>query len=333
LPRATTTARIALAFALALACDAAPPDASPPPPAKAPDPAPPPPATPTDVPHFVTSDKVHTTVDGRGDGPYRFTAPWHLAQMKTWEEVLAPLRGKQGLRYLEIGVFEGRSLLWMFEHVLTHPSATATAIDVFAEDYAKTFDDNIAASGLGERVKKLVGPSSAVLRELEAERFDLVYIDGSHTADDVLADAVLAWPLVENGGFVIFDDYEWTGRGKNEGMLPVELRPHLSIDAFVTAYRYEIEVVHRGYQLIVRRVANACAPKDYCSPIGPYQYYWRDHELRKGAETVALSADEQKLLELVIQSRKIGSTTYEFSPQMRAAPEFRALVDRLGLAF
>jgi predicted O-methyltransferase YrrM len=333
-----------VAACVASACDAepAPSSAAPSPTAadvEAPTPAPakaePTPAkAPGDdgvVPHFRVSEKVHTTVDGRGDGPYRFTAPWHLAQMKTWEDVLAPLRGKPGLRYLEIGVFEGRSLLWMFERVLTDASTTATAIDVFAGDYAATFDANIAAAKLGKRVTKKIGPSAQVLRAMGDERFDVIYIDGSHTADDVLADAVLTWPMVEVGGLVIFDDYEWTGRGKGEGVLPVELRPHLAIDAFITAYRQEIEVVHRGYQVIVRKRANPCAVKDYCSPLGDYQYHWRDHQLRKGEQVIALDAAELALVERLIAAKKIGDTSYALSPEQRAAVDLQALQSKLAL--
>ena len=44
----------------------------------------------------------------------------------------APYRGRPGLRYLEVGVFEGRSLLWMIDQVLTHPSSQATGIDILA---------------------------------------------------------------------------------------------------------------------------------------------------------------------------------------------------------
>lgn len=33
----------------------------------------------------------------------------------------------------------------------------------------------------------------------------VVYIDGSHAAKDVIADAVLAWALLRPGGVLIFD--------------------------------------------------------------------------------------------------------------------------------
>ncbi len=33
---------------------------------------------------------------------------------------------------LEIGVFEGRSTVWLLENILTHPSSTLTYVDTFA---------------------------------------------------------------------------------------------------------------------------------------------------------------------------------------------------------
>ena len=52
-----------------------------------------------------------------------------------------------------------------------------------------------------------MGRSQDLLRAMTGEPFDLVYIDASHEAADVLADAVLAWPLLKPGGFLGFDDY------------------------------------------------------------------------------------------------------------------------------
>jgi len=39
--------------------------------------------------------------------------------------------------------------------------------------------------------------------------FDLAFIDGSHVARDVLTDALLLWPYIKPGGYMVFDDYEW----------------------------------------------------------------------------------------------------------------------------
>jgi predicted O-methyltransferase YrrM len=291
----------------------------------------PPNASPSPVPHFATAERVDTTIDGKGEGPYRFTADWHINAMSTWSEQLAELRGRPGLRYLEIGVFEGRSLLWMLDEVLTDPSSRATAIDVFMGDYEQAFDANLRASGWAERVTKIKGPSQKELRSLPEASFDIIYIDGSHTAADVLADAVLSWDLLVEGGLLIFDDYRWTGRPSG-GQLPTELLPQLAIDAFVTAHRNSLELRHRDYQVFLRKLANPCAVKDYCSPIGQYNYFWRSFELRRRDDTVVeLTEQERALIELIGRSKKIGDVGFTLDPRFRAAPEVVALTERLQL--
>lgn len=40
----------------------------------------------------------------------------------------------------------------------------------------------------------------------EKLRFDLIYVDASHVAIDVLQDAVVCWRLLEVEGILIFDD-------------------------------------------------------------------------------------------------------------------------------
>ena len=39
------------------------------------------------------------------------------------------------------------------------------------------------------------------------QKFDLVYIDGSHLFEDVFIDFILVWRLLSENGIVIFDDY------------------------------------------------------------------------------------------------------------------------------
>lgn len=285
------------------------------------------------APDFIVSGEIDTTVDGKGEGPYRFTSRWHTKVIDNWTAQLAEQRGRANLRYLEIGVFEGRSLIWMLENVLTDPSSHATVIDVFMDDYEQTFDANIAAAGAGDRVTKIVGPSQQHLRSLEPASFDIIYVDGGHTADDVLADAVLAWPLLRDGGLMIFDDYGWEGRPTG-GPLPIELLPRLAIDAFITAYRNEIDVLHHDYQVFVRRKQNPCVPKDYCSPVGQYNYFWRTLELRRRSDDarVELSADERQLIELIARSKQIGEVGFHLDPRFVASPEYVALAARLELA-
>jgi len=289
------------------------------------------PPAPDPVAHFSGRTEVETTVSGEGEGPYRFTAWWHKSRADEWERVLAPYRGREQLRYLEVGVFEGRSLLWMLEKVLTHPTSTAVAVDIFMDEYEASYDANILASGAAQRVTKIKEPSRTALRKLPLDSFDIIYIDGSHTADDVLADAVLSWDLLREGGLIIFDDYAWGGRPKG-GSLPPELLPRLPIDTFISAYRYEIELVSKGAQVILRKLDNPCQPKDYCSPVGQYLYFWREFELRDaGGEVVPLSDDERALIEQLARARRHGEVDIRIDRTVRDSATFKSLQERIGL--
>jgi predicted O-methyltransferase YrrM len=183
-------------------------------------------------------------------GKYSFTEAWFGNDFPAWERALTPYRGRPGLRYLEVGVFEGGSVLWMLENVLTDPGSRATVIDPLEGDLKSRFLSNLEKSGEERKVDVIVGFSQIELRKLPLAAYDVVYIDGSHTADDVLEDAVLAWRLVKPGGLLIFDDYEWAGWRTPE---PPARTPRPALTAFYTLYGRHFDAVHVGYRLILRR--------------------------------------------------------------------------------
>ena len=51
--------------------------------------------------------------------PYEFTYDWFTSAVPVWTRVLAPYAGQPEIHYLEVGVFEGRSAIWMLNNVLT----------------------------------------------------------------------------------------------------------------------------------------------------------------------------------------------------------------------
>src|SRR5262249_49943657 len=117
---------------------------------------------------------------------YDFTTDWFSWNIPVWEKVLAPYRDKPGVHYLEIGAYEGRSLLWMLEHILTHPASRATAVDIFDGPYESRYRANVERTHVAERVTTIKGTSQVELRRLPPKTFDIIYIDGSHNKDDVL---------------------------------------------------------------------------------------------------------------------------------------------------
>lgn len=184
---------------------------------------------------------------------YDFTVNWFTWNIPVWDKVLAPFRGKENVRYLEIGVHEGRSAVWMLENILTHPTSRLKGIDLFDGAYKKRCFANIERSGSAEKAEMLTGYSQLVLRELPLDSFDIIYIDGSHAKDDVMEDAVLCWRLLKEHGIMIFDDYRWAGcfvSGTSDAATDC---PKPAIDPFVQCFDEHFEVIHNSYQLILRK--------------------------------------------------------------------------------
>jgi predicted O-methyltransferase YrrM len=167
-----------------------------------------------------------------------------------WTKALDRYKGKPGVNYLEVGLFEGQSLLWMLENILTHPTARATGIDpfsdpIYASKDSKTYKEilysNLNASGSEDKARIIEGYSQTELRKLPLESFDIIYIDGSHNSADVLEDAILSWRLLKDGGVLIFDDYL--------------LHPGMTrtIDTFYDIFSERFERLHIDRQVLMRK--------------------------------------------------------------------------------
>jgi predicted O-methyltransferase YrrM len=193
-----------------------------------------------------------------------FSQDWFSQHIPIWTRLLQEFKGRAGLRVLEIGTFEGRSTCWLLENIITGEGAHIDCIDTFegAEDMVALkldmsnmrdlFESNIAP--WRDRVSVYAGESATVLRGLSGP-FDLVYVDGSHRAADVLADAVLSWPLLKDGGIMLFDDYLWQQDPRPEHC------PRLGIDSFLRCQRGWFDVLLAQYQVAVRKRAEYVQPE------------------------------------------------------------------------
>ncbi len=215
-----------------------------------------------------------------GDGKY--SVDWFDHNISNWKTWLAPLAGKPGLRALEIGSFEGRSTCWLMENVLTAPDSHIDCLDLFRSDigfgdYHATFRANTAA--WKDRIHEHRGVSYGSLKKLEGP-YDLVYVDGWHTAFGAMADGLMAWPMLKVGGVMIFDDYMWVPhrhgpparlpwwvrkwerlRGRDwrtrallDQIESVKLEtPKLGVDGLLATLDGYYELLGVGYQLAVRK--------------------------------------------------------------------------------
>lgn len=192
---------------------------------------------------------------------YTYQSDWFTEQIPLWEQYLAEFKGKDSLSFLEIGSFEGRSAVWLLTNILTGEHAKLVCIDTFegsVENQTKAgidlsqieahFDMNIEHTGAAHKVQKIKETSASAFRKLAFDSYDCIYIDGSHTAPDVLSDAVMYFHLLKKGGLMIFDDYIW----EEPGMKDLDT-PQPAIDAFLMIYDRKIEVLYKGIQVILRK--------------------------------------------------------------------------------
>lgn len=197
---------------------------------------------------------------------YKFTKDWFNWAPEVWQQLIPhlPERTETGRNFLEIGSFEGRSAVWIAENMMQEGD-TLTCIDTWegGEEHSEEDMDSVyrrfthnmqllqTKQPLGLSVR--MGTSTQELafwlvNDLkDSLHFDFIYIDGSHVAKDVLTDACMAWPLLKPKGMMVFDDYMW---GNPRDILH---RPKPAIDAFCNIFAEEAEIVHVGYQLVVRK--------------------------------------------------------------------------------
>ena len=189
----------------------------------------------------------------------QFTGYWFDNNIPHWVAQLADFKARHAHpSILEIGSYEGRSTLFLLTHF---PACTVTAIDPWSEASEHHAHGQLAAAeqrfdanmrDYAARVRKLRGRSGERLAGLLAEgtsQFDLIYIDGSHFADDVMVDAVLAWALLRNGGVMIFDDYVWLDY--HYGARKSVCR---AVNLFLRLVEGEYRLRHVGNQLMVEKL-------------------------------------------------------------------------------
>lgn len=173
-----------------------------------------------------------------------------------FERHLRPLAGRNGLRFLQIGAYTGDASVWLLDEILTYGRSALVDVDTWegSDEPAHDEIDFTAVEALydkrvaGRTVKRKM-TSHSYFTGRTPGLFDFVYVDGDHTAPGVLSDAVLAWPLLREGGLMAFDDYLWT---PYEGAPRTET-PELAIDAFVACHAGQMEVLDRGQQVWVRK--------------------------------------------------------------------------------
>ncbi len=187
---------------------------------------------------------------------YEFSNDWFAHAKPAWSQILAQLRP---VKILEVGSFEGQSTCFLIETQGAREACELHCIDTWQggieHDGAnmplveQRFLRNTKAAchSVPHQVDLRIHKSRSdfALAQLFVQGyesyFDFIYIDGSHQAPDVLADAVLAFRLLRAGGIMAFDDYLWAE--VLPGGIDMLRIPKPAIDAFINLYFRQLRVL------------------------------------------------------------------------------------------
>jgi len=160
---------------------------------------------------------------------------------------------------IEIGVFEGETTFNLTSLLRGSGAYRHYAIDPFSASENLT-DTTVASardvftSFLPEfpEVEHIDKPSLDGLIELRQRGVvaDLIYVDGSHFAKDVLLDAALGFELLRVGGVMVFDDAVSWRYGES-----IHDSPKQAVDAFIACNWNRLKVLETpgGYQVAIQR--------------------------------------------------------------------------------
>ena len=194
-----------------------------------------------------------------------FTESWFDAMIPLWEKLFSQHVAPIGIKnVLEIGCYEGRATSFLCENYL-QKGTNYDVVDTFGGSLEET-----GMSGTAERLDKndfiynnfkhnisfypdinfntYRGFSQYILPELEKKgnKYDLIYIDASHRADDTFMDAYYAHKMLNSKGLIIFDDFGW----KDPNQPHIVNSPELGIKTFYSMYENLYDVIHAGYQVM-----------------------------------------------------------------------------------
>jgi len=171
-----------------------------------------------------------------------------LNHVEMWEEIFKDF-GNEPRITLEIGGLYGGSSVYILEKFCGMKGSHHYIMDINTNEY---IEKNLEP--YKNKVTYILGESSDSLRNFshkkeKKEFLDFVHIDGNHMSKYVLEDAVNAFYYLKVGGYIVFDDY---GGGHEQDL---HLQVRTGADGFYHGYRKYLEIVHNGYQVVLKKIA------------------------------------------------------------------------------
>ena len=154
---------------------------------------------------------------------------------------------------LEIGSYEGRSAIFFLKKF---SKGQITCVDTWYgsdehdkkefKNIEKNFDLNTNYFLKVNRLKKFKMTSDEFFK-INSDKFDLIYVDGDHSAKQVFRDINNSWNILNKGGCLILDDYMWWY------YKDLKKNPSTPINKFILNNINEINYLKVWHQVIIKK--------------------------------------------------------------------------------
>jgi predicted O-methyltransferase YrrM len=151
---------------------------------------------------------------------------------------------------LEVGSYEGRSAIFFLKYF---NDSKITCVDTWLgshehvrkmEEIEKNFDNNLKPYENKLIKQKTTSDNFFLTNKL---LFDLIYIDGLHTYDQVKSDLENAYKFLRPKGYLLIDDYLWKFYPTNKKNVIN------SANEFMQKYNDNLEVIYISGQVLLKK--------------------------------------------------------------------------------
>ena len=177
---------------------------------------------------------------------------------KEWDKNLLYMKGNP-IKILEIGIGKGETMEKFTQIFLeSNKKAEYYGIHTFKKDLdsdqsitdiKKIVNSKKEHSLVSNKIYIMDEDTDTLLQKYISDNivFDIIYINSSYFAKDILLDAVLSLKLLKIDGIMLFNNYLW------EKLEPIMYSPKPAIDAILSIYKNEIVILFMGYQVIIKK--------------------------------------------------------------------------------
>ena len=154
---------------------------------------------------------------------------------------------------LEIGSYEGRSAIFFLKK---YTEGQISCVDTWCGsdehnknefiNIEKNFDLNTNYFSKMNKLKKFKMTSDEFFK-INSDKFDLIFVDGDHSAKQVFKDINNSCNILNKGGYLILDDYMWWY------YKDLKKNPSTPINEFILNNINEIKYLKVWHQVIVKK--------------------------------------------------------------------------------